>query len=417
VSSLHPRLAVLSLLLLIVLLAGGCGGSGVGSMPGGSAATDLSLSATQAGTATATATATIPAANGSSERVIIGFRSAPGADDEGLVRGHSGRVRESLSLVNAMAADLPAADIETLRRHARVAYIEPDAVARATVDTIPWGITRVQAPLVWPTNTGAGVKLAIIDTGIDYNHADLAGRYKGGYNFVAKNNSPLDDNGHGTHVAGIAAASANGAGVEGVGPGVSLYALKALDQTGSGYYSDIIAALQWCVTNHMRIASMSLGGSTGSTALQQACAAAYNAGVLVVAAAGNSGTTSGAGNTVEYPAAYSSVVAVAATDSNNVRAYFSSTGAKVELAAPGVSIVSDRLGGGTITYSGTSMACPAVSGAAALVFASGVTTAAGVRSRLDSTAKDLGAAGRDPLYGYGLLNAYKAVHPTLVAAK
>jgi subtilisin/minor extracellular protease Epr len=167
----------------------------------------------------------------------------------------------------------------------------------------------------------------------------------------------------------------------------------------------------------MQVASMSLGGPTSSTSLKNACDAAYNANVLLVAAAGNSGRANGRGNNVLYPANYSSVIAVAASDSSDRRASWSSTGPAVELTAPGVNITSDRLGGGLINNSGTSMACPHVSGAAALVIASGVSGAASARSRLVSTAKDLGASGRDPLYGYGLVDCQKAVQPSGIASR
>jgi subtilisin family serine protease len=281
-----------------------------------------------------------------------------------------------------------------------------------------WNITNVTATQVWPTgNKGTGVKVAILDTGIDYRHPDLAPNYAGGYNFIARNNNPLDDHGHGTHVAGIIAAAADGAGVEGVAPAARLYACKVLNSSGSGSYSNIIAALQWCVDNKMQIASMSLGATTNSKALHDACTAAYQAGVLLVAAAGNSGAPGGFTNTVEYPAVFGAVMAIAAVDSANVRPWWSSSGPKVELAAPGVNISSDKLGGGLVTMSGTSMACPHVSGVAALVYGSGVSKAPWVRQRLVATATDLGAAGRDPLYGWGLVNAQKATTATTVASR
>jgi len=154
------------------------------------------------------------------------------------------------------------------------------------------------------------------------------------------------------------------------------------------------------------VASMSLGGTTDSISLRLACDAAYAANVLVVAAAGNSGLGT---DTVAYPAKYDSVIAVAATDSANNRASFSSTGPSIELAAPGVGIVSTVPGGSWASKSGTSMACPHVTGVAALIIHSGVTAVASVRQVLQSTATDLGAAGRDPSFGFGLVNAAAAV--------
>lgn len=346
------------------------------------------------------------------QAVLIGFKSKPGAADEALVRGASGQIKYTFTLVPVIAASVPEQALQGLRKNPRISYIEPDAEAQATAETTPWGISQVKANQVWSTTTGATVPVAVIDTGIDYRHADLAPNYKGGYNFVKPRNTPLDDNGHGTHVAGTIAAASNNQYVVGAAPAASLYALKVLDRRGSGSYSNIIAALQWCVTNKMKVASMSLGGQVGSTSLENACSAAAAGGVLLVAAAGNDGNTAGTGNTVDYPAVYPSVVAVAASDSNNVRAYFSSTGPQVALTAPGVNVLSDKLGGTTTTMSGTSMATPHVSGVAALLIAANPALApADARARLTSTAQDLGAAGWDPLYGYGLVNAAAALAP------
>ena len=278
------------------------------------------------------------------------------------------------------------------------------------LDTVPWGITHVKADQVWDLgNTGEGVTIAIIDTGIDYTHIDLASNYQGGYDWVNDDTDPMDDMGHGTHCAGIAAAAMNDVDVVGAAPDTYLVSLKVLNASGSGYYSDIAAAIEWCVNNDIDIASMSLSGPDNSRTLRNTCRAAYKAGVLLVAAAGNYGNADGQGDNVRYPARYGSVIAVASINQNNVRSSFSSTGSTVELAAPGSSILSDRLHGGTLTKSGTSMACPHVAGVAALVIASGITDAASVRDRLTSTAVDLGVPGVDTWYGYGLIEALAAV--------
>jgi len=265
---------------------------------------------------------------------------------------------------------------------------------------------------------GLSVDLPGIDTGIDSPHPALAPRYKGGYNFIAHNTNPLDDNGHGTHAAGTIAATVDGAGVKGVAPEASLYALKVLGRDGSGSYSNIIAALDWCVRHNMRIASMSLGAPSNSVALRDACAAAYKAGVLLVAAAGNSGTIkAGQTTAVEYPARYGTVMAVAAVDQYNSHPSWSSMGPQVEISAPGVGIVSDKLGGGLITMDGTSMACPHVSGVAALLIARGIRGPAAIRNAIDQTATDLGMAGRDGAFGWGLVNASRACGYRAVASR
>ena len=223
----------------------------------------------------------------------------------------------------------------------------------------------------------------------------------------------MDDNGHGTHVAGTVAAIENGTGVVGVAPEASIYALKILGANGSGSYSDVIAALQWCVDNGIQVTNNSYGSSGDPGTLTKAAFDnSYAAGVLHVAAAGNSGNSRGTGDKVIYPARWASVIAVAATDSSDRRASFSSTGPDVELAAPGVAINSTKLGGGYVLMSGTSMASPHVAGVAALVIASGIAnTNDEVRQQLTATADDLGAAGRDTWYGFGLVNAAMAAPP------
>jgi len=279
--------------------------------------------------------------------------------------------------------------------------------------TIPWGISDINVPQAWLTTNGSEVKIAVIDTGIDYMHPDLAGKVIGGHSFVSHTKDYMDDNGHGTHVAGIIAALNNDIGVVGVAPGASLYAVKVLDSTGNGYLSDVIDGIQWSVKNNAQVISMSLGLSTDNRALHDAVDAAYNSGVLVIAAAGNTN-----GGAVTYPAAYSSVIAVSAIDINNSIASFGSVGPQVELAAPGVNVYSTYLGGGYATKSGTSMACPHVSGTVVLILATppgtydqngnGKWEPAEVRKKLDDTATDLGAPGLDPYYGYGLVNAANA---------
>jgi subtilisin/minor extracellular protease Epr len=345
--------------------------------------------------------------------VIIGFKDKAHLE---IVQPH-GKVAHSYKYIPAVAADLPEQAIENLKKNNKIAYIEPDYEVSALEETVPWGITRIGAPLVHTNvNKGTGINVAIIDTGINYNHPDLRDNYKGGYDFVNDDADPVDDNGHGTHCAGIIAAEDNDIGVISVAPEANLYSLKMLDSTGSGYISDLIAAIEWAIetrkdtdtSNDIQIISMSLGSNSGVTALETACSQAYYSGILLVAAAGNDGNTRGTGDSVDYPAAYSSVIAIAATDSKDKRASFSSTGPAVELAAPGVNILSTYQDGLT-SLSGTSMACPHVAGTAALVLAANPSfTNGNIRNRLAKTATDLGARGRDKLYGYGLVNAKAA---------
>jgi len=340
--------------------------------------------------------------------VIVGFKGKP---ETGLIRAHSGDIKYEYSIISAVACSLPQGAIDALNRNPKIAYIEPDGQVQIT-QTLPWGVDRIDAEVVHQYgNKGTGVKVAIIDTGIDYNHPDLVANYEGGIDFVEGDGDPMDDNGHGTHCAGIVAAEDNEIGVIGVAPKVWLYAVKVLDDTGSGSVTDVIAGIDWATINGMQIISMSLGSDSDSVTLHSACDAAYGAGVLVVAAAGNDYQRRGRAevDTVDYPARYDSVIAVGATDVTDTKASWSSTGSALELAAPGVYIYSTYLDSTYDTYSGTSMACPHVVGTAALVWAGEPTlTNVEVRTRLQETADDLGSDGWDGWYGYGLVDADEA---------
>lgn len=284
------------------------------------------------------------------------------------------------------------------------------------VESMPWGIDRIDAELVWPSgNTADPIKVGIIDTGIDTAHPDLQANLKGGVSTVSYTASYNDDNGHGTHVAGITAALDNTIGVIGAGPNIDLYAIKVLDRNGSGWLSDIIEGLDWAIANHLQVVNMSLGASSDVQSFHDAVIRANAAGIVEVVAAGNSG------GAVIYPAAYPEVIAVSATDSANTIASWSSRGPEVDLAAPGVSIYSTYKGSTYATLSGTSMAAPHVTGSAALVLNTpvgaydvdfdSVWDPAEVQQKLQDRATDLGASGFDNLYGYGLVNAFNAVQP------
>jgi hypothetical protein len=227
---------------------------------------------------------------------------------------------------------------------------------------------------------------------------------------------PFDDNGHGTHVSGTIAAADNGVGVVGVAPDVQLYGLKILDAAGQGDWSHAIAALEWAVDNGIQIVNHSYGASQSpGTLVAQAFANSAASGVLHVAAAGNTGDCLAKRNTIGYPARYPEVIAVGATDWSDGRPCFSSSGSQLELAAPGEWIASTYPGNDYAYGSGTSMASPHVAGAAALVMSAGVVDPVQVRNILTSTADDLGEAGRDNLFGFGLVNviaALEAAGPT-----
>jgi len=371
-----------------------------------------------------------------SEPVIIGFKGK--LDKRGrerMVEEHEGKISHSYRIINAVASRIPSKAIDKLKKNPNVKYVESDYMVNATAQQLPWGVEHIDAPIVHGYDRGSGIKVAILDTGINYDHPDLHDNYMGGIDYVNDDDDPMDDRGHGTHCAGIVAAMDNEIGVIGVAPEASLYGVKVLDSEGDGYTSDIIAGIEWSVNNDMQVISMSLGGGQSTSSLQEACDAASNSGVLLVAAAGNRGSSwMPAGSNwdiVDYPAKYESVIAVAATDSMDGRPYWSSTGASVELAAPGVNINSTYWDDTYATIDGTSMACPHVSGTAALILATpedtardanndgtyetngdGVWTNNEVRDILQATVDDLGDPGRDNLYGFGLVNASKAAPPS-----
>ena len=345
--------------------------------------------------------------------------------------------------------DSPAA-VAVLARDPAVAHVEADRVLRTSFTpndslfvTDPafgvgqWGLRKAQVDRAWDVVRGsAAITVAIVDTGIDAGHPDLTGAVLPGATFVSSPSSGCtpgttnDDNGHGTHVAGIVGANGdNGQGVAGVAFGVRILPVKALDCQGAGLLSDVASAITWAADQGARVINISLGSDADSPTLHDAIRYAALRNVLVVAAAGNCGDpsrtypnpTCPSLNAVEYPGAYPEVLAVGATDLNDTHAAFSNTGAYVGLSAPGVTILSTvptyptTLSGssGQTTYAafgGTSQASPLVAGVAALVLSRepGLTVAQ-LAERLRTTADDLGAAGTDPVFGAGRVNALRAV--------
>ena len=392
-------------------------------------------------------------------RALIAFDKPVGPSEQALVRAAGGKIKYSYSIVDAIAAILPSGAIEGLSRNPHVTAIDLDDTVYAVDAELDnsWGVKRIGAGAAHTdyANKGSGVKIGIIDSGINYFHPDLNDNYRGGYDFYYYDNDPMDVNGHGTHVAGTACAEDNDNGVVGVAPQCDLYSLRVLNEDGVGYWSDIIAAVEWSTGAAMQIKNvftgeilavqgikmdvinLSLGKDRNpGTIVKQAFDNGEAKDVVIVAAAGNSGTLSGKGKNVIYPAKFASVIAVGATDSGDKRASFSSTGPEVELAAPGVSVYStwndntsysnpqpvcDAFGNCYKYGSGTSMASPHVAGVAALVIATGVNDTNNnkrindeVRKVMNDTAQDLGSAGRDFQFGYGLVSAAAAVIRSLV---
>ncbi len=366
-------------------------------------------------------------------RKIVVFNKTVKSPAQDVLIKKFGVKLKGLPIVNGAVVMLPPKAAADLARSEGVVRIEDDlpvfalgrkTPAQPTPQVTPWGVERVNAPSAWATSTASGINVAIIDTGIDLTHPDLQANIKSGFNAIRPGKSANDDNGHGTHVAGIVAAVNNSIGVVGVAHQANLYPVKVLNKAGWGWTSDIIEGLQWCVsthtdtdpTNDIRVANMSFGASGSDSAEHDAIVAAHNAGITLVAAAGND-----SGGAVNYPAAYPEVIAVSATDYSDAVAYFSSSGPEIDLAAPGVSIYSTYKGWTYKTLSGTSMAAPHVTGVAALVLATpvgaydlngnGIWDPAEVQAKLEATARDLGSPGKDSIYGDGLVDAASAVMP------
>ena len=366
---------------------------------------------------------------GAAGTTLLGTASAEAADRGDFIVGVSGapglqRVLEAANSVKrtmdfgrqgkAVAGNFPQTALNGLVNGPHVRYVEPDGQMHAIAQSTPWGVDRVDAEVAHANgSTGEGADVAIVDTGIDSDHPDLqanlgegvaiAGCGDGGFtcffsgNDNACNETWDDDNDHGTHCAGIANAVNNSEGVVGVSTQATLHAVKVLDCSGSGAFSDIAAGIEAVTDNGWDVASMSLGASSGSQTVKDACQYAADNGVFLVAAAGNSGPCT---DCVGYPAAYDTVMAVSSTNESDGLSSFSSTGPEVEIAAPG-SNVNSTVPGGYAQFSGTSMACPHVAGAAGQLVADGY-TADEARSRLKNTAEDVGLAGNES--GSGLLD-------------
>jgi len=368
------------------------------------------------------------AGDGGGRRIVVFSDALNDAAKDVVITRAGGAKLMNLDLIGAKAVWVPdRSSAARLSASPGVVRVDDDVVVEVLLkegsaqgkiitqaaEILPWGMDRIDADLVWPLgNSADSIKVGVIDTGISNKHPDLLANVKGGVNTINPRKSWNDDNGHGSHVAGIIAASDNDIGVIGVGPAIDLYAIKALNASGSGYLSDIIEGIQWAIANNIRVINMSLGTTSDIQSFHDAVAAAKSAGTVTVAAAGNSG------GAVIFPAAYSETIAVSATDQNNVLASWSSRGPAVDLSAPGVSIYSTYKGTGYATLSGTSMAAPHVAGSVALVLNTPVGSYDAntdyiwnpdeVQKKLQDRAVDLGTSGFDNLYGWGLVNAYAA---------
>uniref|UniRef100_UPI000B441979 S8 family peptidase n=1 Tax=Indiicoccus explosivorum TaxID=1917864 RepID=UPI000B441979 len=339
------------------------------------------------------------------KRVIVVFEETADSREMGdAVKEAGGVVTESFEQVPVATAEVPAGGIDELLDDPAVQSVEEDILISLNTQSVDWGIPNTNTPKAWTSGwTGEGVKVAVVDSGIAA-HTDL--RIAGGVSTVDYTASYSDDQGHGTHVAGIIAAADNSYGVVGVAHEASIYAVKAFNAEGQAYLSDLVEGIDWAITNDMDIINLSAGTRSDSTAFRSVIDKAYANGILVVAASGNNGTSDTSVDTVNYPARYDSAIGVAAVDKYGRRASFSSAGPDVEVAAPGVRIMSTYTGGQYAYMDGTSMATPYVTGVLALMKQAYPNLSnKELRALLTEQAKDLGVAGRDVSFGYGLVQA------------
>lgn len=357
----------------------------------------------------------------------------PFATDHILVKPVNGSVMR----VQIESADQLADALAAWNANPDVEYAETDNLYHTTSQEESWGFTTVKAGEAASTNaaTGTGIKVAVVDSGVDYNHEDLDANnwvntsetaddgldndHNGyvddvyGYDFmgsfftaVTPDNDPMDELFHGTHVAGIIAAENNSFGVRGIAPSATIMPVKVLDAEGYGWDATIADGIRYAADNGADIINMSLGGSQASHTMSDAVDYAQSQGVLVIAAAGNENTFTGA----SYPADYSNVVSVGATNDDGYKAYFSNWG-KVDVVAPGVDILSTTPGNQYEKLSGTSMASPHVAGVAALIAqdSSLSNNPRALRHVLETTTDDFGTqTGPDYVAGQGMIDALKA---------
>ncbi len=312
--------------------------------------------------------------------------------------------------------DLPAL-AQRIASHPAVVYAEPNyqrTAMRTSNDPVlrqQWALRNIQAPEAWDLTTGNEIVIALLDTGVSSSHPDLKGKLVPGYNALNGSDNTRDDEGHGTYTAGVAAAGTNnGVGIAGVCWGCKIMPIKVLDRQGRGNDATIAEGIRWAVDHDARIISMSLGGDEDSQVLRDAVAYAHERNVLLIAASGNGQAD---GNQPNYPAAYASVLAVSATDGSSAVTGFSTTGPFVDIAAPGVGVWSTAWENGSNSYAasnGTSAACPHVAGVAALVLSLRPDLSADQLAQvLTDSAEDQGPPGKDSEYGYGRVNAFRAV--------
>jgi len=358
--------------------------------------------------------------------------------NEEAIKGNADKIKQ-FWVVNAIALNASPEFIERLAKRDDIASVELDSqflvtenysvqISGSSIANATSELKRINATKAWELGiTGSGINVSVIDTGINPSHPDIAGRVLRWIDLIGSQVLPYDDNGHGTHVAGTVAGNGSSGTTTGVAPEANLFGVKVLDATGSGYESAVISGIQWSIDNKANIISMSLGSSeiwttancdADNPAMATAINNANDAGIVVVAAAGN--TAAG----VSSPGCIGNAIAVGAVDSGDTIAYFSGRGSAMAdhgLVAPGVSIKSlNYATSGYTIKSGTSMATPHVSGTVAVLLQAArndglLLSPAQVKSILGNTSVDLGTAGKDNIYGAGRIDVFKAITEQVIS--
>ncbi len=334
-----------------------------------------------------------------------------------VLQQHGAKLHKQIAALGVSVLKVDAKQFDKARKgldaSGLFSFVEPDGVAHGSaVPNDPgfasqWHLPKISAPSAWDTTTGsASAVVAVVDSGVDPTHPDLAPKLVAGYNYLGSNTNTADVLGHGTWVAGtLAAISNNGNGVASVAWQNPIMPLVVLNDANFAYYSDIASAITYATDHGVRVVNVSIGGSTSSSTMQSAIDYAWSKGTLVFAAAGNSSNSSPV-----YPAACNNAIAVSATDTTDSLAWYSNFGSNIDVSAPGSSIYTTAMGSSYATVDGTSFASPVAAGVAALILsANSSLSASTVLTILEQNADDLGTPGWDQYFGWGRVNASRAV--------
>jgi len=366
-----------------------------------------------------TAQTTLPHGSHIEGELLVSPRAGVSSTDlESTYNAHGGKKIRTLAQINVHHISVPANALDAvetaLRNNPKIAFVEKNFVAQANfLPNDPnyanqWHLPKVSAPAAWDLTTGSSsVTVAVIDSGVDPAHPDLVSKLVPGYNFLGGSTADTHDvMGHGTAVAGVIGADTNNLnGVAGLGWNTTIMPLTVISSSDIATYADIASAMNYAADHGAKVINMSLGGTSYSSTLQSAVNYAWSKGLVVVAAAGNDSSSAGF-----YPAALNNVVAVAATDNNDAPTSFTNFGSWVSVAAPGYYIYTTNNGGGYGNWIGTSFSSPQVAALAALIFAKNPALKnQQVVDLIKNNSDDLGAVGFDPYYGWGRINAFRAV--------